>query len=352
LRLIGAPISDPARSSSWLVLAGPETGAPAFPRSHAGTSAAKIPAVITVVGSFNMDLFIEAPRFPAPGEAILGKNFRRAPGGKGANQAYAIARMGTPAAIVGAVGQDAFGDEMVANLLEAGVGTRGVARRADVASGTAMIILDATGQNQIVVANGANDTLTAAEVRAQRDLFAQSRAVVVQLETPLESVEATLRLARETRVLAVLNPAPYAPVGDALLHLCDWIIPNENEAAKLSGSAVHDAASAAGAAVAIKMRSACPRVLVTLGANGAWLDTPEFTGHVPGFKVQAVDTVGAGDTFIGAFVTRLVEGAGPREAARFGCAAAAIAVTRRGAQASIPSREEVEAWLKAGGATA
>ncbi len=301
--------------------------------------------MITIVGSFNMDLFIEAPRFPAPGEAILGKNFRRAPGGKGANQAYAFARMGMPAAIIGAVGRDAFGDEMVANLMEAGVSTRGVARRETVASGTAMIVLDATGQNQIVVANGANDTLTAADVEAHRDLFSQSKSVVVQLETPLPSVEAALRLAREMRVPAILNPAPFAPVGDALLHLCDWIIPNENEASKLSGSEVRDVATAAGAAAIIKKRSACPRVLVTLGANGVWLDTPEFTGHVPGFKVNAVDTVGAGDTFIGAFVTRLVDGAGPREAARFGCAAAAIAVTRRGAQASIPARREVEAWL-------
>ncbi|MFM8471404.1 MAG: PfkB family carbohydrate kinase, partial [Limisphaerales bacterium] len=130
--------------------------------------------MIVVVGSFNMDLVIEAPRFPAPGEAILGKNFRRACGGKGANQAFAIARMGTPAAIIGAVGQDEFGDEMVANLMEAGVSTRGVARRADVASGTAMIVLDATGQNQLVVANGANDTLTPNDVQAHRDLFAQS----------------------------------------------------------------------------------------------------------------------------------------------------------------------------------
>ena len=308
--------------------------------------------VITVVGSFNMDLFIETPRFPAPGEAILGKNFRRAPGGKGANQAYAVARLGLPAAMIGAVGQDMFGDEMVANLMEIGVSTRGVARRETVASGTAMVILDASGQNQIVVANGANDTLTPADVLAQRDVFQKSRAVIVQLETPLDAVEATLRLARECRVPAILNPAPFAPVGDALLHLCDWIIPNENEAAKLTGVDVRDAATAASAAVALKLRSACPRVLVTLGANGVWVDTPEFTGHVPGFKVQAVDTVGAGDTFIGAFVTRLVEGAGPREAARFGCAAAAIAVTRRGAQASIPTRREVEAWLKHPGAAA
>ncbi len=302
--------------------------------------------MITVVGSFNMDLFIEAPRFPAPGEAILGKNFRRAPGGKGANQAYAVAKMGVPVAMVGAVGQDAFGDEMVANLLEAGVGTRGVIRRDTVASGTAMIVLDATGQNQIVVANGANETLTAADVLANRDSFLRSQAVIVQLETPMDSVAATLRLARECRVLSVLNPAPFAPVTDALLHLCDWIIPNENEAAKLSGSEVRDAGSAAGAAVAIKLRSACPRVAVTLGANGVWVDTPEFTGHVPGFKVAAVDTVGAGDTFIGAFVARLVGGVPVREAARFACAAAAIAVTRRGAQSSIPTHGEVEEWLQ------
>ncbi len=301
--------------------------------------------MITIVGSFNMDLFIEAPRFPAPGEAILGKNFRRAPGGKGANQACAVARLGHAAAILGAVGRDAFGDEMVANLAAAGVDTTGVLRRDDVASGTAMVVLDATGQNQIVVANGANDTLTAAEVEQHAALLRRSRAVVAQLETPLPAVETALRRARECGALAVLNPAPFAPVSDALLRCCDWIIPNENEAAKLTGVAVADVDGAKAAARVIKQRAACPNVIVTLGANGVWLDTPAFTGHLPGFKVRAVDTVGAGDTFIGAFVTRLVEGADAREAARFGCAAAALAVTRRGAQASIPTRAEVEALL-------
>lgn len=307
--------------------------------------------MVTVVGSFNMDLFIETERFAAPGEAVHGRNFRRAPGGKGANQACTLARLGTPAAIIGAVGQDAFGDEMLANLKAAGVSVRGVVRRSDTPSGTAMIVLDAAGQNQIVVANGANDTLTAADIEQHRDLFMQSRAVVAQLETPIPSVEAALRLAREARLLTILNPAPFRPVSDALLHLCDWIIPNENEATKLSGVEVRDIPTAARAAVVIKLRSACPRVLVTLGANGVWLDTPEFTGHLPGFKVEAVDTVGAGDTFIGAFVTQLVDGVEPRRAARFGCAAAAIAVTRRGAQASIPTRHEVEAWLKQPGPT-
>ena len=302
--------------------------------------------MITVVGSFNLDLFIEVPRFPAPGEAIHGRNFRRAPGGKGANQACAVARLGQPAAMIGAVGQDAFGDEMIANLVALGVDVRGVTRRADVASGTAMIVLDASGQNQIVVANGANDTLTADEVRRHADVLQNSRAVIAQLETTPAATEAALRLSRAAGALAVLNPAPFSPVADDVLALCDWIIPNEGEAAKLSGVEVIDRATAAIAARKIQARSGCARVAVTLGAEGVWLDSPEFTGHVPGFRVQAVDTVGAGDTFIGAFVTRLVEGAGARDAARFACAAAAIAVTRRGAQSSVPTRAEVEALLR------
>jgi ribokinase len=305
--------------------------------------------MITVVGSFNMDLFIEAPRFPQPGEAILGRNFRRACGGKGANQAYAVARMGQPAAVIGAVGQDAFGDEMVANLNAVGVNTAAVARRSDVASGTAMIVLDATGQNQIVVANGANETLIAEDVRRNAALLQKSKAVITQLETTLAATEAALKLAREAGVLAILNPAPFTPVSDDLLRLCDWIIPNEGEATHLTGTTVHDPTGAAVAAKALKQRSNCRNILVTLGAKGLWLDTPSFTGHLAGFKVNAVDTVGAGDTFIGAFVSRLVAGAEVREAARFGCAAAAIAVTRRGAQASIPSRAEVEAFLKKAG---
>lgn len=302
--------------------------------------------MITVVGSFNMDLFIEAPRFPAPGETVHGKNFRRAPGGKGANQAFAVARMGRKAAIIGAVGQDAFGDEMVSNLVAAGVNTSGVVRRSDAVSGTAMVVLDATGQNQIVVANGANDTLTAEDVERQAPFLRQSKAVVAQLETTLGATWSALSRAREGGALAVLNPAPFAPVPDELLRLCHWIIPNEGEASKLSGLEVLDANSAAAAARVLQERSQCPNIAVTLGANGVWLDTPLFIGHVPGFRVEAVDTVGAGDTFIGAFVTRLVEGADLREAARFGCAAAAIAVTRRGAQASIPTRPEVEEFLR------
>lgn len=301
--------------------------------------------MITVVGSFNVDLVIEAPRFAKPGEAIHGKNFRRACGGKGANQAYAVARMGQPAAIIGAVGQDAFGDEMLANLQSVGVNTAGVVRRDDVPSGTAMIVLDASGQNQIVVANGANDMLTAVDVQRGNAQIGQSDALIVQLETSFESVRAALEMANKLGTMAVLNPAPFAPVDDELLHLCEFIIPNENEASQLSGTSVCDLQSAATAAKAIRARAPSANVVVTLGTNGVWLDTRSFTGHVPGFPVTAVDTVGAGDTFIGAFVVRIVEGAEVREAARFGCAAAAIAVTRRGAQTSIPTRDEVERFI-------
>ena len=304
--------------------------------------------MITVVGSLNMDLVIESPRLPAPGETILGRHFRRAPGGKGANQAYTVARMGMAGAMIGAVGDDAFGAEMVSILETAGVDATGVVRRARVASGVAMIVVDGNGQNQIVVAGGANDTLAPADITRQAALFRRSKAVVAQLETPLPTVAAALQLGRDHGALAVLNPAPLAPGSLALLRLCDWLIANENEISKLSGVEVRDVASARKAARAIKDSAACPNILITLGANGVWIDASSFTGHVPGFTVEAVDTVGAGDAFIGAFVTRLVEGAEAQEAAQFGCAAAALAVTKRGAQASIPARAEVEKVLERG----
>ena len=302
--------------------------------------------MITVLGSFNMDLVIEAPRFPSPGEAILGKNFRRARGGKGANQACAVARMGMNVSMIGAVGMDAFGDEMLAGLRDAGVDTAAVVRRSDVPSGTAMIVLDATGQNQIVVANGANDTLMAGDVESHADVIRQSRALVMQLETPLSGVMTAARIASEARVPIFFNPAPYAAVPAEVLQHCSFIIPNEGEAGQLSGIPVRDIPSASAAARRMQEMAPGAAVIVTLGSNGAWVDAKEFTGHVRGFSVDAVDTVGAGDTFIGAFAVRVVEGAEIRDAARFGCAAAAMAVTRRGAQASIPARPEVDAWLR------
>ena len=302
--------------------------------------------MITVVGSLNMDLMVDAPSLPQPGETVRGRNFRRSPGGKGANQACAVARMGIKCALIGAVGDDPFGDELLASLRADGIDVAAVTRRANTSSGVAMITVDAVGQNQIVLVAGANDTLSPSEILPHADNFLGSKAVIVQLEIPLDAVEAALRQAKQGRALAVLNPAPCVILADELLRLCDWIIPNEIEAGQLADMTVRSAEDASLAARRLRERSGGARIAVTLGAAGVWIEAPEFSGHIPGFAVQAVDTVAAGDVFLGAFVTRLVEGADPRDAARFACAAAAISVTRPGAQASVPQRLEVDAWLR------
>lgn len=301
--------------------------------------------MIIVVGSLNMDLFIQAPRLPRTGETVLGTDFRRLPGGKGANQAVAVARMGARAALLGAVGQDSFGKELVSSLIAAGVGTKTVVQRKRTPTGAALIVVDTAGQNQIVVAAGANATLSREDVERRQRWIRRAQATIAQLEIPLETVEAALRIARGAGSLTVLNPAPCGRVGNRLLRLCDWIIPNETEAEKLSGMPIKSLRSAAAAAQVIGKRADGANVTITLGDRGAWLHSTSFTGHIPGVAVRAVDAVGAGDTFIGAFVTRLVEGATSRDAARFACAAAALSVTRPGAQSGIPSRTEVNALV-------
>jgi len=306
-------------------------------------------SVITVVGSLNMDLFVATPRLPGAGETQLGQGFRRVPGGKGANQACAAARMTQPVVLIGAAGRDAFGDEMVRNLVQFHVGTEGVALRDGTESGVAFIVVDASGQNEIVVAPGANATLTAREVTHWRRHIALSKAVITQLESPLPAVEAALRLAREAGALSVLNPAPCVPLPDNLLRLCDWIIPNEIEAAQLTGLKVRNPAEAEAAAGRLREQAGGANLAITLGPDGVWITSASFSGHVPAPSVTPVDTVGAGDTFIGAFVARLTERAQVRDAARFACAAASLSVTRRGAQSSIPTRDEVEAFLRAWG---
>ena len=302
--------------------------------------------MITVVGSLNMDLMVDTPSLPQPGETVRGWNFRLSPGGKGANQACAVARMGMKCAMVGAVGDDSFGDELLASLRGDGIDVSAVMCRTDISSGVAMITVDVAGQNQIILAAGANGTVSPLEIAQHGAILRESKAVLVQLEIPLDAGEAALHQAKQGGVLAVLNPAPYVELSDELLRLCDWIIPNEIEAGQLAGVTVRTTDDAALAAQNLRERSGGARVAVTLGAAGFWLASPEFTGLIPGFTVEAVDTVAAGDTFIGAFVTRLVEGNGPQEAARFASAASAISVTRRGAQASIPTRSEVGAWLR------
>jgi ribokinase len=301
--------------------------------------------MICVVGSLNMDLIVRAARFPQPGETIHGRSFNTACGGKGANQAYAVARMGQPARMIGCVGDDSFGDAMTANLQQAGVDTSGVLRRAGVSSGIAVITVDDSGQNEIVLAAGANALLDAPAVQSLAAQIQASDAVIAQLETTLDATTMAIRLARDAGKISIFNPAPGAPMRDELLAMCDWVIPNETEAALLTGIAVDgldDAAKASGALRARGVRN----VLVTLGGNGVWVDAAAWRGHVPAFPVMPIDTVAAGDTFIGAFASRLVEGATVQDAVRFGNAAAAIAVTRAGAQPSIPTRAEVDAFVR------
>lgn len=301
--------------------------------------------MISVVGSLNMDLIVRAARFPQPGETIHGRSFSTACGGKGANQAYAVARMGQPARMIGCVGDDAFADAMTSNLQRVGVDTGGVLYKAGVSSGIAVITVDDSGQNEIVLAAGANALLDAAAVQSLAAQIQSSDAVIAQLETTLAATETAMRLAREAGTISIFNPAPGAPMRDELLALCDWVIPNETEAALLTGILVDGVEAAAKAAGALRARGV-GNVLVTLGGNGVWADAAEWRGHVPAFPVTPIDTVAAGDTFIGAFASRLVEGASVQDAVRFGNAAAAIAVTRAGAQPSIPARAEVDAFLR------
>ena len=299
--------------------------------------------MFTVVGSLNMDLTLEVSRFPQPGETIRGHNFRSAHGGKGANQAYAVAKMGLPVAMIGAMGADSFGDEMAEGLAAVGVDVSKVLRRAEVASGTALITVDADGQNQIVVANGANDTLSAADIATALGDLGECRALLLQLEIPLPAVVAAIQLGHAAGVPVFLNTAPCLELPDTVLNQCDWIIANEQEATQLTRQSVTSPAEAGFAATALRQRAPRAGIVITLGAGGAWIDSAAFTGHVPGYEVETVDSVGAGDAWIGAFATQLLEGQPVERAARFAHLAAAIAVTRRGAQTSIPARAEVEA---------
>ncbi|HEU4382793.1 MAG TPA: ribokinase [Anaeromyxobacteraceae bacterium] len=294
---------------------------------------------VVVVGSLNMDLVARAPRLPAAGETLSGRTFSTVPGGKGANQAVAAARLGARTAMVGCVGDDAFGRELRAVLEGDGVDCQGV-RAVPGPSGVALIVVDDGGRNGIVVVPGANGLLSPEDVERQRQVLAAARVVALQLETPLETVARAARLARDLGRLVVLNPAPAQPLPASLLACADFLVPNEVEAAALTGLLVDSVEGAAAAAERLRAQGA-GTVLVTLGERGVVAATPSGTRHFPARAVRAVDTTAAGDTFIGGFCAALVEGRSPPEAVDFAQAAAAISVTRPGAQPSIPYRREI-----------
>jgi ribokinase len=294
---------------------------------------------IIVVGSLNMDLVVRAPRHPQPGETIIGSDFATFPGGKGANQAVAAARLGATVKMIGCVGNDAFGNELLQNL-DADRVDRTLVRRDAAATGVALITLDAHGQNTIVVAAGANAALSTADIAAAEAVFPGAAVVVLQLETSMAAVQQAIELAKRHAVPVILNPAPAQVVSPELLSQVDYLIPNQFELALVTGE--QDMATG----VAKLHASGVGCVIVTLGGDGLFASSTHGEIRLPAHQVQVVDTVAAGDAFVGGFAVGVAEGMQLAEALAFGNATAAIAVTRKGAQPSLPTRVEVEEALK------
>lgn len=302
---------------------------------------------VLVIGSSNTDLIIKAARIPKPGETILGGEFARAAGGKGANQAVAAARAGGAVTFIARVGRDANGEAAIAGFAADGINVKHVIRDPTRPSGVALILVDRSGENSIAVASGANEKLSPADVRQAKAAFRRARIVLLQLETPLPTVMAAAELAAAAGVRLVLNPAPARPLPVQLLKLVYLLTPNQSEAELLMGVVVSNEATAARAADKLLARGV-QNVIITLGARGALVAGKDLRHLLPGFKVKAVDATGAGDVFNGALVVGLAEGRSLPEAARFASAAAAISVTRFGAQPSAPTRREIEAMLATG----
>jgi ribokinase len=303
-------------------------------------------AKVIVVGSTNTDMTVRVPRIPAPGETAGGRDFRVSGGGKGANQAVAAARAGATVEFLTAVGDDVLGEQALASLHAEGI-ELGLAQRVPGPSGVALIVVDDTGENAIAVAAGANGELRPAHVQPIVDRVGPGDVLLLQLEIPMDAVltAATLASARAARV--VLNPAPAPPDGlpDALLRAVTVLTPNEHEAGHITGVRVDDAGGLARAAAVLHGRGV-PHVLITLGGRGVFISSEGGARLVPALPAAAIDTTAAGDVFCGALAVALTEGRSVEDAARFAVAAAAISVTRAGAQASAPSRAEIDALLQ------
>lgn len=295
---------------------------------------------ITVVGSVNMDLVFRTPRMPAVGETLHGHEFRQIPGGKGANQAVAAARQGAAVSFIGAVGADGFGVFSRACLAAEDMELSHLASVDGVATGVAGILVDDQGNNSIVLAAGANAVVSEAQVEAASAAIASAKLLLCQLEIPLSSVARAIQIASAQGVQVILNPAPAQALDDALLQQVDYLIVNETEATQLSGIAVTDQASAQSAAQQLLQRGV-GTVLLTMGEHGALITEAGGSQFIPAVKVDVVDTTAAGDTFVGAFAVGLATGQSVLQASHEAQYAAALAVTKLGAQTSIPSRQEV-----------
>jgi ribokinase len=299
---------------------------------------------IVVVGSVNTDMVVKGERLPGPGETVSGGHFIIAGGGKGANQAVAAARLGANVTLIAKVGRDMFGDQAIDNFRREGINTDGILRDPDQHTGVALILVDRAGENSISVASGANHALTPAEIDAAADRIRAADVLMLQLETPLETVARAAQIAADAEVPIVLNPAPAHPLPEKLLKCVTYLTPNETEAERLTGVAVGDEASARKAAerlLAIGTR----HVIVTLGAKGAQIMDAGGTTLVASTPVEAVDTTAAGDAFNGGLAWALAGGMSLPEAVRQACLVGALSATRLGAQPSLPTKQELDRFI-------
>lgn len=297
---------------------------------------------ILVVGSLNMDLVVRTIRHPQIGETVIGHDFRTYPGGKGVNQAVAVARLGCPVKMIGRVGTDAFGQDLVSVITADQVDHSYVLRDEQTATGVAFVTVDDDGQNTIVVASGANAHLSAEDINAAEGAFVGASLLLIQLEVPLSAVERAIDLARQNGAQIVLNPAPAQLLESDLLEQVDFLIPNQTELALLAGQ------ESTSASIDVLRSMGVKRLVVTLGESGVLVIDNDGREHIPAHRVPVVDTTAAGDAFAGAFAVALNEGLSIKEAAEWGNAAGALAVTRPGAQPSLPTRQELLIFLDHG----
>jgi ribokinase len=300
---------------------------------------------IVVVGSSNTDMIIKAPRIPRPGETVSGGDFFMAAGGKGANQAVAAARAGGDVVFIARVGDDPFGKQQVDGLARDGINVDYVVRDKEAPSGIALICVAPDGENSIAVAPGANRRLSPDDVKKAASVIASASLLLMQLETPFETIGVAAGIASAAGVPVILNPAPAQPLKTDILSQVTYFTPNETEAEMLSGMTIVKKSDLAGASMAL-LAKGIKTVLITLGAQGVYVATPQWKEHIPAFHITPIDTTAAGDVFNGALAVALAEKSSLPEAVRFASAAAALSTTKVGAQPSIPFRKEIEDFLR------
>ncbi|GKX64412.1 ribokinase [Pragia fontium] len=299
---------------------------------------------LVVLGSINADHILNVNEFPRPGETITGKDYRISFGGKGANQAVAAGRSGANITFIACVGDDDIGQQVCRQLAKDNIDIHPIERVADNHTGVAMIFVNGKGENMIAIDAGANAAVTPDYLEKYRQQVITADALLMQLETPLETIIAAAQLAKQHNTLVALNPAPARELPDELLTNIDIITPNETEAEQLTGVAIVNNDDANRAAAVLHARG-IGTVIITLGSRGAWVSIDGIGRLIEGYTVEPVDTIAAGDTFNGALITAMLEGQELSQAVRFAHAAAAIAVTRRGAQPSVPWRKEIDEFL-------